>query len=141
MIKLFCITTFLRHVSAIYFAYKLMDCSYVEQQWILPIFIFLHVISLFFDLFIVAIMSTNGKELSKSSQPQTKSAVMMKELSFTQTFLWSLLLFSTICLYFFIVFIDIYFLIHLYQCNTSYLIIYLTVVLANIVTSIPFYCH
>jgi cytochrome bd-type quinol oxidase subunit 1 len=115
----------------IFFAYKILKCERVSSKWVLYSFIFLQVLSLIAQivglyLYIFKRNEFNKVTDKKSTPTPTSDSTKVVEIA---TLLTLLVIITIVCFIF-----NIYFLVKLFQCNTTWFGIYLV---ANIFSMIP----
>lgn len=131
----FLIINIIMHLFAIYFAYKLLKCDLAEKKWVFYLVIILHTFSLLLATFslIIFIFFKNLYNNSFNFVYKKKSNNIPSEVSkFTLTFV-GVLLFIFIILSIFLIFVDLYFLYKLFECDTTGFLIYIIVLLVNVI--------
>lgn len=123
-------TSIVVNILAIYFAYKLLQCELASKKWVFYIFIILHTFSLLMASFAMIMYAffrdlyNESIDYVKNKTPPKKTAAKAEINTFTKTIVGILLtvyfIFSIV-----LIFIDLYFLYKLFQCNTYGFLLYI----------------
>jgi hypothetical protein len=127
------------HILAIYFAYKLLQCELVSIKYPFYTIIILHTFSLILTIFTMIIYAfyrdlyneaynyvkntPTPKSLTTTSVKPSKITLSIVGILLLVYFIFSILL----------IFIDLYFLYKLFECNTLGFVIYIAVLLITII--------